>query len=138
MDVDSYIWGVISSITATALWVYGNKKKKGYYKQRTDEYKYEINKIEAISKKPTELYRDSFRNLYYLVFLVSFANIMRLFYGVLYDDGVVWQHAISEGMIWIVAALLSLKYKNRVEATYDKRKSILKLEEKIKAIENKC
>lgn len=138
MDMNSFIYGIFSSLVATALWVFGNKKRNGYNKQKIDDLEYEKERIEAISKKPTELYRDSFKNLFYLFFLISLANIVRLAHGLMYDSGVVWQQAFLEGSLWFVVASLAIRYKKRIDSTYNKSEAISKIEEKIKKIENKC
>ncbi len=134
MDINSFVLGIAASLVAMALWVYGGKKRKGYYKQKIEDLEYEKERIEAITKKPTELYRDSFKNLFSLIFIISFANIIRLLHGLLYDNGVVWQQVFTEGGLWFVASSLALRYKKRIDSTYTKSESISIIEQKIKSI----
>lgn len=133
-----FLAGVGASLVAMAIWVYGSKKRKGYYQSKIDSLEHEKSRIEAIAKKPSELHRDAFNNIFYLVFVISLANIIRLFHGLLYDDGVVWQHFFTEGGLWLVIGSLAIRFKKRIESTYAAGDSLKALDKQIADLREKC
>lgn len=133
----TFLLGVVGSLFATALWIYGTKKRKGYNLQRIRDLEYEKERIEAISRRPAELYRDSFRNLFYLIFVISFANMIGLAQAVISAPSHDWRRGFIEGGLWLVVAFLSIRYKKRIDSTYSKSESIAELDEKISKIKGK-
>ena len=133
----TFLLGVAGSLSATALWIYGRKKRKGYHLQRVEDLEYEKERIEAISRRPTELYRDSFRNLFYLIFIIALANMIGLAQSVISEPSHDWRRAFIEGGLWLVVSFLSIRYKNRIDSTYSKAESLAELDEKIAKIKGK-
>ena len=131
MDITSFFFGTLSSLVATAICWYGAKKRRGYGLRKIEQLEFEKERIQAFAENPVELYRESLAGLFYLILIISFANITRLFHGLLYDGGIVWQHVFIEGSLWGVVGYLSIRYKKRIDGAYDIKASTAILDEQI-------
>lgn len=134
MDFYSFLYGVAASLVAAIIWAFGVKKRKGYDKQKIKELEFEKEKIIEISDKPSELYRDSLRGIYYLFWLTGFANVFRIFHQFIYQNSFVWQQAVTEGGLWIVLSSVAWRFVSRIDASYDKKKAIELIDKKIDKI----
>ena len=138
MDLASFVVGILSSLAATAIWVVGTKKRRGYTERQIKELEFEKSRIEAFAARPTELYRDSLAGMFYLFFIVALANCARLFHGLLYDSGVVWQQVFIEVGLWCLVGFLAIRYKKRIDAVYNLAESVAALDERIQALKQKA
>ena len=134
MDILSFIFGTLTSIAATAIWWYGAKKKRGFAGKKIQELVYEKSRIQLFALNPAELYRESLAGLFYLLFIISFANVARLFHGLLYDSGVVWQQVFIEGGLWFLVGSLAIRYKKRIDGAFDAKATIASIDEQIEKI----
>lgn len=136
MDIYSFIYGVCASLVAAFIWAFGVKRRKNYNKQKIKDLEFEKNKIIEISDKPSELYRDSLRGIYFLFLLVGAANVIRIFHQLIYQDSFLWQQAFTEGGVWFMLVIITLRFISRIEASYDKQKAVNDIDTKIDKIKS--
>lgn len=131
MDIASYIYGTLTSLTAAVIWWYGAKKRRGYTNRKVKELEYEKDRIRVFASNPAELYRESLAGLFFLLLIVSFANIARLLHGLMFDGGVVLPQVVVEGGLWCLVGSLAIRYKKRIDGVYDVKATVAKLDEQI-------